>query len=388
MTENNSNSLRDTVITLAGIVILLGCARYASAIVVPFLLALFISILASSPVTRMRSRGIPDILSVGIVLCAVLIILLFLSILIGKTMAQFNQSLPEYQQKFSDLVAAITEILAERGVDVEAAGFFNALDPSVVLNFANALIVGFAEVLNNAVLIIFTTMFMLFDVLDFPKKLASIQGKTGEKTLQQITILVRSLNEYVVLKTIVSLGTGFLVWLSLTIMGLDFAALWGVLAFILNFVPTVGSILAAIPAVLLAVVQLGPIQALIVAAAYVFINTIMGSVIEPRLMGQRLGLSTISVFLSLIIWGWIFGSVGMLISVPLTMAVKFAAMNNPQTRWFGILLSPAPDEKSQPAVHGKAGLKPGSAKPEELNQELTKLRQELDELKKNRDAAL
>lgn len=380
------NSLRDTVVTLAGILILLGCARYASEILVPFLLSLFIAIIAANPVTRMRQRGIPDVVSVGIVLVGVLLTLAFLSGLIGKTLAQFNQSLPEYQQRFNELLAAINTVLANRGVDLDTAGIFNALDPAVVMDFANSLIVGFADVLNNAVLIMFTTMFMLFDVLDFPKKLASVQGKTGEKMIQQITLLVKSLNDYVVLKAIVSLGTGLLVWLSLELMGLDFAPLWGVLAFILNFVPTIGSILAAVPAVLLAIVQLGPIPALIVAAAYIAINTIMGNVVEPKLMGQRLGLSTLSVFVSLIFWGWIFGSVGMLLSVPLTMAVKFAAANNQQTRWFAVLLSPAPEDESvQRDDSGSAG-EDGASAHEKISTELHQLRLELEELKKGRDA--
>jgi len=202
-----------------------------------------------------------------------------------------------------------------------------------------------AGVLGNAVLIMFTTMFILFDALDFPRKVQSAKGKDSEKILKQITLFVKSTNEYMAIKASVSFATGILIWIGLSLVGLDFALLWGVIAFVLNFVPNIGSILAAVPAVLLAFVQLGPTSTLLVAAIYVAVNIIIGNLVEPKLMGKRLGLSLLAVFLSLVFWGWLFGSVGMLISVPLTMAVKFAVMNNPQTRWFAVLLSPAPEEE-------------------------------------------
>ena len=92
------------------------------------------------------------------------------------------------------------------------------------------------------------------------------------------------------------------------------------------------------------IIQLGPVSGLIVVTIYGSVNLIMGNVIEPKIMGKRLGLSTLTVFLSLVFWGWLFGPVGMLLSVPLTMTVKFAAMSNPQTIWFGVLLSPVPEQ--------------------------------------------
>lgn len=348
MDEKSSTSLRDTVLTLVGILFLLGMARYASAIMVPFLLALFIAIIASTPVNWLKNRGVSSILSVGIVLIAAAVIFLLFSIMLGNTMVQFSEALPVYQEKLNGLTAKITVFLSEKGVDIESAGTLDALDPGMVMTFANTLVTGLADVFSNIVLIMFTAMFMLFDAIDFPRKMKAAEGSSSEKMLEQIALLVKSTNEYTIIKAIISLGTGVLIWLSLTLVGLDFALLWGVIAFVLNFVPNIGSILAAFPAVLLALVQLGPANALVVAAIFGVINTIMGSVVEPKIMGKRLGLSTLTVFLSLVFWGWIFGVVGMLLSVPLTMAIKFAAMNNPQTKWFGVLLSPAPEEDVGP----------------------------------------
>lgn len=347
MTATHSTKLRDTVITLVGILLLLGFAQYASAIVVPFLLALFIAIIAASPVNWLKKRGVPDVLSIGIVLLAVLAFLALIPLMLGNTMNQFNLALPEYQTRLKDLMEKIVTLLSERGFDLKASGILEAFDPSVVITFANSLVIGLADVLSNTVLIMFTTMFMLFDVLNFPRKYEAVEGHESEKVLAQMALLVKSTNEYMVIKAIMSLGTGILIWLSLVLIGLDFALLWGVVAFTLNFIPNIGSLLAAVPAVLLAFVQLGPGYGLIVIAIYGAVNTIMGNVVEPRIMGKRLGLTTLTVFLSLVFWGWLFGPVGMLLSVPLTMAVKFAAMSNPQTTWFGVLLSPVPEKQTK-----------------------------------------
>lgn len=378
--------IRDTVLTLVGILLLLGIAQYASAIVVPFLLALFIAIIAATPVNWLKERGVPSILSIGIVLLAALALLALISLMLGNTMKQFNQALPEYQTRLNEIMGKIVSLLSEKGFDLKAAGILEAFDPGIVMNFVNILVVGLADVLSNTVLIMFATMFILFDVLDFPRKFKAVEGSESERVLEQIALLVKSTNEYTVIKAIISIGTGVIIWLCLVLTGLDFALLWGVLAFILNFVPNIGSLLAAVPAVMLAFVQLGPGYGLIVIAIYGGVNMIMGSVVEPKIMGQRLGLSTLTVFLSLVFWGWLFGPVGMLLSVPLTMAVKFTAMSSPQTAWFGVLLSPVPEEqpelKSLPISNQTALKKATEIEP--LQKELEQLRDELNALRKER----
>ena len=134
-----------------------------------------------------------------------------------------------------------------------------------------------------------------------------------------------------------SLVTGLLVTLVLWIIEVDFPVLWGLLAFLLNFVPNIGSIIAAVPAVLLALIQLGPGAATAATVAYLAINIIMGNVVEPRFMGRGLGLSTLVVFLSLVVWGSLLGPVGMFLSVPLTMTAKLALEANPATAWIAVV---------------------------------------------------
>jgi len=155
---------------------------------------------------------------------------------------------------------------------------------------------------------------------------------------------------YMAIKTWMSLMTGCVVALWLYIIGVDYPLLWGLLAFLLNYVPNIGSIIAAVPAVLLALIQLGGGSAILAGAGYLVVNMAIGNFLEPRVMGKGLGLSTLVVFISLVFWGWVFGPVGMLLSVPLTMTIKIALDSNEETRWASVLLGsetgppPPPEE--------------------------------------------
>jgi predicted PurR-regulated permease PerM len=164
--------------------------------------------------------------------------------------------------------------------------------------------------------------------------------------LEQIDQFLLSVNNYLAIKTLVSIATGIVVSIMLWAFGLDFPILWGVLAFLLNFIPNIGSIIAAVPAISLAILQLGPAQAGFIGLGYLTINTVMGNVVEPKYLGKGLGLSALVVFLSLIFWGWLLGTVGMLLSVPLTMILKIGLQSSAEGRWFAVLLSGDTEESS------------------------------------------
>jgi predicted PurR-regulated permease PerM len=157
-------------------------------------------------------------------------------------------------------------------------------------------------------------------------------------SLKRFEAFSNAVNQYLAIKTLVSIFTGFAVGIWLWVLGVDFPLLWGVSAFLLNFIPNIGSIIAALPAVMLAFVQLGGVSSGLAALGFLVVNLVVGNIIEPRYMGKGLGLSTLVVFLSLILWGWVFGAVGMLLSIPLTIIVKLALEANPKTRWLALML--------------------------------------------------
>src|SRR5690606_10405994 len=156
--------------------------------------------------------------------------------------------------------------------------------------------------------------------------------------------IVQNIRDYMSIKALVSLITGGFVYIGLAIVGLDFAILWGSLAFVLNFIPNIGSIIAAIPAVLFGLIQLGLFKTSIIILIYVVVNVVVGNFIEPKWIGSKVGLSILVVFLSLIFWGWVLGPIGMILSVPLTMGIKFASLGSETTQWIAIMLSPEPKE--------------------------------------------
>jgi predicted PurR-regulated permease PerM len=142
------------------------------------------------------------------------------------------------------------------------------------------------------------------------------------------------------IKTLTSLATAVCIWLWLWFLGIDFAVLWAVMAFFLNFIPVVGNIVMMIPPTLLALVQADLATTWLVAGGYLVINTVIGNVIEPRIMGKGLGMSALAVFIGLLFWGWMFGTVGMFLAVPLTAALIIALDASPRTRPLAILLGP------------------------------------------------
>jgi len=259
---------------------------------------------------------------------------------VGTSIADFTDKVPYYQQRLDEQLIEFLDRHDLEGRIGSVKDLVKLIDPSGAMDLAARLLNGLGGALNNALLIMFTVVFVLLEAWSFPRKLHAMVG--SEDSSGTLTRFSASLNRYIGLKTAISLVTGVIVWVWVTLMGLDFAMLWGLLAFMLNYVPNIGSIIAAVPAVLLAVVQLGVGRALLIGIGYMVLNVLMGNLLEPRIMGRSMGLSTLVVFLSLIFWGWVLGPVGMLLSVPLTMTLVIALESSPSTQRFAILLCETP----------------------------------------------
>ncbi|MGW8180696.1 MAG: AI-2E family transporter, partial [bacterium] len=229
------------------------------------------------------------------------------------------------------------EWIRQQGVELPEGILSDALSPGSVMRFAASLLSSLGGLITNAFVILLTVVFMLLEASSFPLKLRAVLADPGS-SLVHFSTIAANINRYIALKTLVSLTTGFAAWLWLTILNVDFAILWGLLTFILNYIPNIGSIIAAISPTLLALIQFGPGSALLVIAGFLVINAVLGSIVEPRLMGYGLDLSTLVVFVSLVVWQWVLGPVGMLLSVPLTMTLKIALESHEDTRWIGVLL--------------------------------------------------
>ncbi|MDX8377172.1 MAG: AI-2E family transporter [Mariprofundales bacterium] len=338
---NNPASVRILYVCAALVIVIAGI-KAAAVVIIPLLLSIFLAIISLPILASLQKRGFSTAIAVLSIVSLLFFVGLLLTLLITSSIDAFMQALPEYQQRLRLLAASILAWIEGFGflnINLPREQLLGLIDPGKVMQLAGGILSGVGNVLTNTFMIGLTVIFILFEAAGFSDKLRIALGGDVEK-LQPFTRFANSLQHYMLIKTGVSLLTGIAVATALFALGIDFALLWGVLAFLLNYIPNIGSIMAALPAVLLALVQIGIMSALLTAGVFILVNVIIGNIIEPRLMGKGLGLSVMVVFISLLFWGWMLGPVGMLLSVPLTMTVKIALETDPHTHWLSILLGP------------------------------------------------
>ncbi len=323
-------------IVFASIIIVLAGIKIASSIVIPFLLSVFIAIILSPLYNYFNSKGMPNGFSLALVTGIFVIFILLIAKLIGNSAQEFSANIGSYEEKLSASLAHTSVFLTNIGVEIPEHELSSIINTKQIMSFSSGIVQGLGSLFANGFIILLSVVFMLLESEYFVRKIASITTNIG--VIKNIEDILFNIKRYMVIKAAISLLTAVFIWLSLLYIGTDYAFLWGVLAFMLNFIPNIGSIIAAVPAVLLTLVQLGYPSAFVVAVIYMFVNIIVGSVIEPKVMGKGLGLSTLVVFLSLIFWGWLLGIVGMLLSIPLTMIIKIILDGNDNTRWIAVLL--------------------------------------------------
>ena len=337
--NNNSTAL----ISAAAVVILIYGMQAAKALLVPFLLAVFFALICVRPMLWLQDRRVPSVLAALLVVSALMLVLFALGSIVGTSIAGFTAALPEYQEalatKTRTLIEFFDRLVSE---DLSTENISSAINPGRAMDMAAGLLTALRGVLTNTFLILFTMVFILLEATSFQTKAKAAFG-TASTTFDRPRQFLDNLGRYLGIKTIVSIGTGILVGLMTAAFELDFPLLWAMLAFLLNYIPNIGSIIAAVPAVLLALVQLTVPEATAIAIGYVAINLAIGNILEPRIMGYGVGVSPLIVFIGLVFWGWVFGPVGMLLSVPLTMALKMGLESSDNTRWIAIMVGSEAD---------------------------------------------
>lgn len=328
-----------TLFVLAAFIIVVAGMRSAESLMVTFLLSGFFAIVCAPPFSLMRAKGLPAWLSLIVVVIFIVLIQLVFITIVTTSLGELSRNMPVYQERLLGLTGETLNILAGWGIDVPREKLLQHFDPGMIFKIAANALGSLGGVLSNSFLIILTVIFMLFEGASLPAKLRLAFGESSNH-MQHIQHFLDTVKKYTTIKAVISFLTGLAIYVWLWILDVDFPLLWATIAFLFNFVPNIGSIIAAVPAVLLALIQLGPITALLTVAGYLVVNMVMGNIIEPRYLGKGLGLSTLVVFLSLVFWGWVLGPVGMLLSVPLTMLIKIALESSEETQWLAILMGP------------------------------------------------
>jgi len=328
---------QSSLVRLASLVIVVAGMKAASSLIVPFLLAAFLAIICAPLLFWFREKKIPELLGIVVILAIVVGLWLMLAMLVSTALSEFSRNIPYYQDRLNLILKSLLSWMAGHGLSIDSTLAVQILNPGKVMKLIGGTLNGIGGMLTNAFIILLTFVFLLLEAAGIPEKIKAIRGDS-ERSLKEYVEITSGVNRYLAIKTLTSLATGVAIYLFLSWQKIDFVILWAIFAFLLNFVPNIGSIIAAIPAVLLALIQLGPFNALGTAVGYLLVNIVIGSVVEPRAMGRSVGLSTLVVFLSLAFWGWVLGPVGMLLSVPLTMTIKIALSGSESTRWIALLL--------------------------------------------------
>jgi len=326
-------------IIAASVVIVLAGVKAASVIIVPFLLSLFLATILSPLYLWLQKLGLGGLLSLIIIVLLLFLIIGSMVTLVGSSVQDFSQNVPFYEVKLREDLGNFVEFFDKMGIHVPKKDFLDMFQTSSVMRYIATTLKSLGSLLTNSFMIILTVTFMLMEISQFTVKIE----KSNSNSLAQLIEISDKIKHYILLKALTSAATGISIIIILKLFGIHYAILWGLLAFVLNFIPNIGSILAAVPAVLMALIQYSPVVALYVMLGYLIVNVTIGSIIEPRILGRGLGLSTLIVFLSLIFWGWLLGPIGMLLSVPLTIMIKIALQTQPNTRWIAILLDSGSD---------------------------------------------
>ena len=322
--EKNLNFNR-TVVAMAALVIVFAGIKLAAEIVVPFLLALFIASICSPVIKAMTQRKVPHGIAIALLFILILIVFLFLAGLINSSVQEFTRSIPQYKvllsERINDVMALAQKLKLPIVISREA--IMEHFDPSVIMNFVSRLLLNFSGVVTNVFVLILAVIFMLLEAPTMKHKLALVLSDNEHDVVAEEHHIDRILDgviSYLGVKTVISLLTGVTTWILLDVAGVQYAILWATLSFLLNYIPNIGSIIEGVPVGIIAS------------------NIVIGNIIEPTMMGKTLGLSTLVVFFSLLFWGWLLGTVGMLLSVPLTMAFKITLESSESTKKYAALL--------------------------------------------------
>ncbi|MFC1681706.1 AI-2E family transporter [Pseudomonadota bacterium] len=332
------------IVTACFVVVAAGM-KAAAPILVPFLLALFIALISAPPLLWLQDKGIPKGLALLIVISLQVGCCLILASVLTGSVKDFTDALPEYQQSMKQHLIELHDVMDRFGIDPPRDFINKTFNTEAVVKLTSNVLLGLSAMVANLLFVMLMAIFILLEASGFPSKIRRMSG-ASEQSMGQIRNYIDNVKRYIFLKTIISLGTGIFIAVWLAVFGVDQYVLWGLLAFFLNFVPNIGSIIAAVPAVLLALVQGGFELAMWATVGYVIVNLVVGNVVEPKVMGRGLGLSSLVVLLSMVFWGYILGPVGMLLSIPLTMMVKIGLEGNEKTQWVSVLLGPEEDPPS------------------------------------------
>lgn len=339
------------IFNLAAFVIVLAGIHLASEVLIPLMLAAFIAVLTAPLISWLQRRRVPRLVGTIVAIALDVAFVIGLGVVIVTSVNSLYDELPRYQGKLLEWIDHGAVWLNGHGVAIKPRELQSVFDASSIVDLFGTLIASIATLVSNVMLILLIVAFLLFESAGIGDKLLFLLKRQWHHNSQEenpFSLAAHDIQKYLAVKTLTSLATGLLVGLWFTILGIDFALLWGVMAFLFNYIPNIGSFIAVTPPIFIAFIMQGPATAFATGLGSFIVNFIIGNIVEPRALGKALGLSPLIVLVSMVFWGWLLGPFGAIISVPLTMIVKIGLSHSDDMAWITILLKPPP--KLSPSI--------------------------------------
>jgi predicted PurR-regulated permease PerM len=362
LTEPRTPSIQRLLLAGACLIVIIAGIKAAADLLNPILVAIFFTILCSPLYEWLRKRKLPGWLTLLIIVGGMLVILLALIGFVGVSVSQVSNRLPAYQQTINNQLAALDQQLGPFGVKIGDLSL-QRIGVDRVVQFTLAFLSNLADAATGIGVMLFIFAFMLGEAPAFGARLRRVLG-ANSPVPQRLIALEESLGKYMTIRVWLGLLAAVLNTVLLLILGVDFSLLWGVISFLFSFVPNVGFLISIIPPILVALAEQGLVAAILVVVGYAAINTVVDNVIGPRFLGEGLNLSSTVTFLSVLFWAWIFGGIGAILALPLTIFLQKVVLESfPETRWLAQLLGSANETEpaEKPSTSAEKG--PSSSAP-------------------------
>ncbi len=331
------STISRAILVAAGLVVLLAGIKAANSLVAPILMAVFVAIIFAPSLFWLERKGVPHGLSVLIVLTVIGLIGALIVAWLSNSLSELSSILPGYKVKLAALYEQSRGWLSTWNIKLPEPDMVSALNPDRIVKMFNSLLNSVSGLVGDALIVFIAVLFLMVDMIHVPDKLRAVFN-SPEQSMPHLVKFSNTVVRYLALKSVTSAITAACVAVLLWYFDYDFIPLWAVLAFLLNFIPYLGSALAAAAPIVIGLIDHSGLTALWVAVGYISINILVGQIVETRLIGSTLNLSSFVVFISLTFWGWILGPVGMFLSIPLTMLVLIGLQSNHRTRRYATLL--------------------------------------------------
>jgi predicted PurR-regulated permease PerM len=338
MSMPNPDSTLRFLLGAAAAGVLLVVLAALSPVLVPFLQAAFLIVILSQPVSWLCRKGLARLPAVLVVVMSVALGIALLAGILGTSLVEIARTAPAYEQRLDEWSNAIAQTMNSLGVTLSLESLDSFLEPRTMVQFVALL----AQRLGSTVTrTLFVILLVVFGLLEMPRMATRLSGilQDGGDFRPDFQAFATDINRYLIVKTWMGLATGLTAGVLIALIGVEHALLWGTLTFLLNYIPNIGSLAAAVLPVLFGFLQLGAASGFLVILVYILVNLVFGSILEPRFLGREVGFPPVIVLMSLVLWGWVFEVTGVLLAVPLSMALRFALESGEETQWIAALIS-------------------------------------------------